>query len=113
MGANANERARAALDSARALDARKAARAFVSQIGRAAAFQLEACVNCGQCAEACHFYLVTRNPRYTPIYKLRPALQAYQRQCAPFASLKRVLRLAPSEPTARVLAESAAGCSPA
>jgi ferredoxin len=64
------ERARALLESRKAPDARKAAAGFVSQASRDVAFQIEACVRCGQCAEACHFYLVTRDPRYTPIYKL-------------------------------------------
>jgi Fe-S oxidoreductase len=99
------ERARAVLDSAKAPDARKAAQTFVAQIGRNSAFQLEACVNCGQCAEACHFHLVTGDPRYTPIYKLRPMLKAYQRERAPFAALTRLFGLAPPEPTAQELAE--------
>ncbi len=99
------ERARTVLDSVKAPDARKAALTFVAQIGRDSAFQLEACVNCGQCAEACHFHLVTGDPRYTPIYKLRPMLKAYQRERAPFAALTRLLGLAPPEPTAQELAE--------
>jgi len=64
-------------------DAALAAREFVAQAGRAAAFQLEACVHCGQCADACHFYQVKREAKYTPVYKLRPMLKAYQRQAAP------------------------------
>src|ERR1017187_4810152 len=77
------KRARAVVASAAAPDARMAAQEFVRQISRDAAFQLEACVRCGQCADACHFYLVTRDPRYTPVYKLRPMLRAYQREREP------------------------------
>ena len=100
-----SERARAVLDSAKAPDARKAAQVFVAQVGRDAAFQLEACVHCGLCAEACHFHLVTGDPRYTPVYKLWPMIKAYQRERAPFASLKRLLGVAPPEPTAQALAD--------
>jgi Fe-S oxidoreductase len=98
-------RARAVIASAAAPDARKAAREFVSQANRDAAFQLEACVRCGQCADACHFFLVTRDPRYTPVHKLRPMLRAYQRERAPFSTVKRWLGLAPPEVTAAELAE--------
>jgi Fe-S oxidoreductase len=98
-------RARAVVASAATPDARVAAQEFVAQISRDAAFQLEACVRCGQCADACHFYLVTRDPRYTPVYKLRPMLRAYQRERAPFATVKRRLGLAPAEVTAAELAE--------
>jgi len=99
------KRARAVVASAAAPDARVAAQEFVAQVSRDAAFQLEACVRCGQCADACHFYLVTRDPRYTPVYKLRPMLRAYQRERAPFATVKRRLGLAPPEVTAAELAE--------
>jgi Fe-S oxidoreductase len=106
MASNALEkRARAVVASAAAPDARKAAQEFVAQVSRDAAFQLEACVRCGQCADACHFYLVTRDPRYTPVYKLRPMLRAYQRERAPFATVKMRLGLAPPEATAAELTE--------
>jgi Fe-S oxidoreductase len=99
------QRARAVVGSAAAPDASKAAREFVAQVGRDAAFQLEACVRCGQCAEACHFYLVTRDPRFTPVYKLRPMLRAYQRDRAAFSTVKKWLRIAPPEASTAELAE--------
>ncbi|UUZ73055.1 hypothetical protein LP415_06485 [Polaromonas sp. P1(28)-8] len=37
---------------------------------RGLALDLEACVNCGYCSEACHFYQPTRDPKYTPTRKL-------------------------------------------
>ena len=94
------ERAHAVLKSREAPDAPKAARLFSAQVGRDAAFQLEACVHCGQCAEACHFYLVTRDPRYTPVYKLQPMLKAYQRDKAPFSAARKWLGMAPAQSTA-------------
>jgi len=90
---------------ARAADARVAAREFVAQAGRDAAFQLEACVHCGQCAEACHFHIVSGDPRLTPVYKLQPMLKAYQREAAPFSTVKKALGLAPRELTAQELGE--------
>jgi len=99
------ERARSMLDSAKVPDARRAAKEFVAQAGRDAAFQLEACVHCGQCAEACHFHRVSGDPRHTPIYKLRPMLKAYEREAAPFSAVKRLLGLAPPELTAEELRE--------
>jgi Fe-S oxidoreductase len=46
--------------------------------GNIAAY-LEACVHCGQCATACHFYEVTGDPKYTPAYKLFPMARAHRR----------------------------------
>lgn len=97
--------AKAVLDARAAPDARRAAREFVAQAGRAAAFQLEACVHCGQCADACHFHLTSGDPRHTPIYKLRPMLKAYQREAAPFSGLRKLLGFAPSELTDAELRE--------
>ena len=97
------ERAQAVLKSREAPDARKAAQGFAAQVGRDAAFQLEACVHCGQCAEACHFYLVTKDPRYTPVHKLQPMAKAYQREKAPFSTARKWLGLAPVEATAQEL----------
>ena len=99
------EGARAVLAAAKAPDARVAAREFVAQVGRDAAFQLEACVHCGQCAPACHFYQASRDPRHTPAYKLRPMLKAYKREAAPFSWLRRRLGLAPAAPGAEELRE--------
>jgi Fe-S oxidoreductase len=78
---------------------------FVADIGARAAAYLEACVHCGQCAEACHFHEATGDARYTPAYKLKPLSKAYRRHKAPFAGLRRALGLAPAEVTTQELAE--------
>ena len=44
---------------------------------------LEACVHCGQCAEACHFHEASGDPRHTPAYKLFPMARAYKRSKSP------------------------------
>lgn len=69
-----------------------ATRHFVRDIGAIAATYLESCIHCGQCAEACHFYVQTGDPKYTPVYKLEPFKRAYKREMGPFAFLRRIFR---------------------
>lgn len=72
--------------------------------GEVASF-FEACVKCGECAEACQFYLTSGDPKYTPTYKLLPMERTYKRELAPFSSLKKMLGLAPSKVTEEELKE--------
>lgn len=73
-----------------------AMQAFVKDMGRAAAAYMESCIHCGNCAEACHFYVQTGDPKYTPIWKLEPFKQAYKREVGPFAWLYKALNLKPT-----------------
>ncbi len=73
----------------------KAMRRFIAEIGPMAALAMESCVHCGRCAEACHFYVQTADPRYTPIHKIVPLKQAYDRELGPFAFAFRLFGLAP------------------
>ncbi len=66
---------------------------FVKDFGATAATYMESCIHCGQCAEACHFYVQTEDPRYTPIWKLEPFKQAYKREAGPFSLIYRLLGL--------------------
>ncbi len=68
---------------------------FVKDFGRTAAVYMESCIHCGMCAEACHFHEVTKDPRYTPIWKLEPFKQAYKREYGPFALFFRLFNLKP------------------
>ncbi len=72
-----------------------AMQAFVRDLAMTNAVQLEACVRCGLCAGACHFFVTTGDPKYTPIRKLRPLEQAYHRHVGPFAPLFRMFGIAP------------------
>lgn len=72
---------------------RVATRAFVADFGVTTALHLESCVKCGLCADACHFYLTTGDPKYTPIHKLEPFRRAYLREASPLAPLIRRLGL--------------------
>ncbi len=51
---------------------------FVGLVGRPLATWAESCVRCGLCAEACHFYQATKDPKYTPAWKLKPILKAHR-----------------------------------
>lgn len=77
-------------DEAR-LDA--AMRSFATDFGAVAAIHMEACVNCGLCARACHFHLASGDPKHTPTYKLEPFRRAYLREASAFAPLIRALGL--------------------
>ncbi len=70
-----------------------ALQSFVSDFGVTASLHLESCVHCGQCASACHFYVTTGEPKYTPIHKLEPFRRAYWREASPLAPLIRTLGL--------------------
>jgi Fe-S oxidoreductase len=70
-----------------------ALRSFVREFGRTPALHVEACVRCGVCAEACHFYQATGDAKYTPALKLEPLRRAYFREISPFAPLIRGLGL--------------------
>ena len=73
-----------------------ASTAFAQDFGRTAALYLESCIHCGNCAEACHFYLSTGEAKYTPIWKLEPFKRAYKREAGPFAWAYRALNLKPA-----------------
>ncbi len=70
-----------------------AMRSFVQKFGVTTALHLDACVHCGMCADACHFYVSTGDAKYTPIRKLELLRRAYQREAGPFAPLVRALGL--------------------
>ena len=70
-----------------------AMRSFVRDFGAVAATYMESCIHCGMCAEACHFYVQTGDPKYTPIWKIEPFKQAYKREVSPFAPVMRALNL--------------------
>ena len=66
-----------------------AMRGFAREIGALSALRLESCIHCGICADACHFYVATEDPQYTPILKVEPFKQAYKREASAFAPLFR------------------------
>lgn len=67
--------------------------ALAREFGALTALRLESCIHCGMCADACHFYIATEDPKYTPIWKAEPLKQAYKREAGPFAPIYRWLGL--------------------
>lgn len=57
---------------------------FRDKIQAEQAGDLEACVHCGLCAEACHFQVMTGNPKYTPAKKFELIRRFYRREVGPF-----------------------------
>jgi Fe-S oxidoreductase len=67
-----------------------AMKGFAQEIGALSAFRLESCIHCGICADACHYYIATEDPQYTPIWKVEPFKQAYKREASALAPLYRL-----------------------
>jgi len=72
-----------------------AMRNFIKDCSRPIAAYLESCIHCGQCAQACHFYVSSGDPKFTPIWKLEPFKQVYKREAGPFALLFKAFNLKP------------------
>jgi Fe-S oxidoreductase len=62
---------------------RRAKATFIGRLDRQMAVDLETCIHCGMCAEACHFYEATGDKHYAPIYKLDPLRRVYRRELSP------------------------------
>ncbi|WP_193178740.1 (Fe-S)-binding protein [Oricola nitratireducens] len=60
---------------------------FFKQVEEPLVAYLEACLHCGQCADACHFHEASGDPRHTPAYKLFPIAKAYRSQKSPLSWL--------------------------
>ncbi len=67
------------------IDVREAVKSFLAHTEEHLVSYLEACVHCGQCADACHFYVASGDPKHTPAYKLFPIAKAYRAQKFPFS----------------------------
>jgi Fe-S oxidoreductase len=75
-------------DATDAERSRAAMEAFARDMTRSAATYMESCIRCGHCAEACHFYLTSGDPRHTPIWKLEPFKRAYRKKPVSAAQLR-------------------------
>jgi Fe-S oxidoreductase len=62
---------------------RRAKRAFLQKLNGHRAVDLDSCLQCGMCAEACHFYEATQNEKYAPVYKYRLLRRFYRREMSP------------------------------
>jgi Fe-S oxidoreductase len=62
---------------------RRAKNTFMQKLDSRMAVNLETCVHCGMCAEACHYYEATRDAKYAPGYKVEPLRRFYRRELSP------------------------------
>jgi len=69
---------------------KRAKQVFLNKANRDTALNLDACVSCGWCAEACQYYVASGDPKYTPIAKLDLMKKVYQRELGPFRSIYRL-----------------------
>jgi Fe-S oxidoreductase len=70
---------------------RRAKRVFIEKTDARVALDLESCLHCGMCAEACHFYEGTGQGRYAPIHKLKLLRKVYRRELGPFRFVQKLL----------------------
>lgn len=82
------------------IDVDAAMRTLMAQTEEHVIAYAEACLHCGQCADACLFHRTSGDPRHTPAYKLVPIKKAYRSMHSPL----RYLGLAPKL-TAKDLAD--------
>ena len=68
----------------------KAKGVFGEKLDADMAVELESCLHCGLCAEACHFYIGTQDAKYTPIRKLDLIKRFYRREYSPLRWLHRL-----------------------
>jgi Fe-S oxidoreductase len=74
-------------------DAEQVARAksvMISKLDSRIAMEMETCIHCGMCSEACHFFEVTREPKYTPIHKVHLLRRVYLRELSPLRWFNRL-----------------------
>jgi Fe-S oxidoreductase len=60
-------------------DYQQALRVFKEKIHHEYAAYLNACVHCGLCADACHYYLTYKDPQSIPAYKLNLVTKVFKR----------------------------------
>ena len=68
---------------------RRAKKAFLKKLDGRKAVDLDTCLHCGMCAEACPFYETTQNEKYAPVYKYRLLRRVYRRELSPLRWLYR------------------------
>jgi Fe-S oxidoreductase len=78
----------------------RAKEVFNKRIQGEQAGDLEACMHCGLCAEACHFRVMTGDPKYTPAKKFELIRRYYRREKGPF---KWIYKMATKDITAQDL----------
>jgi len=60
--------------------AHSAIKSLIEQIDAPTSIFFTSCVHCGMCADACLFYTETQDPKYIPIYKLKPLRKVWHQE---------------------------------
>ena len=68
---------------------RRFKKTIIESVAPHQAMDLEPCVHCGACAEACHYYVPTQDAKYTPIRTLDMLRRVYRRVAGHSAPLAR------------------------
>ena len=63
---------------------------MISKLDSRIAMEMETCIHCGMCSEACHFFEGTRDPKYTPIHKVHLLRTVYRRELSPLRLFNRL-----------------------
>ena len=92
----------------------RAKSSFLGKLDRRTAVDLETCIHCGMCAEACHFYVATQDERYTPAYKVEPLRRVYRRELSPlrwfYRPFTKKLDMAELQKWQELVYEACTGC---
>ena len=68
----------------------KARATFLANIDADMASEMESCIHCGHCADACHYYVPTQDPKYAPVRKFELLKRVYRRELSPLRWLHRL-----------------------
>jgi len=68
----------------------RAKEVILSNLDSRTAMELETCIHCGMCSEACHFYEATHEAKYTPIHKVHLVRSVYRRELSPMRWFNRL-----------------------
>jgi Fe-S oxidoreductase len=89
-------------------------KAFMKKLNGHRAVDLDTCLQCGMCAEACHFYEATQDERYAPVYKFRPLRRFYRREMSPmrwfYRPFTRDITIADLEEWQHLVYDACTGC---
>jgi Fe-S oxidoreductase len=68
----------------------RAKQVMLANIDSRTAMELETCIHCGMCSEACHFFEATHDAKYTPIHKAHLVRTVYRRELSPLRWFNRL-----------------------
>ena len=93
---------------------KRAESTFVRELDGRMAVDMETCIHCGMCAEACHFYEATEDENYAPVRKVEPLRRFYRRELSPmrwfFRPFTRKLTVAELQEWQPLVFDACTGC---